>query len=109
MDSYFGKFVYRTIQNSRQEPVFECLQELEESQWYPVKRLRDLQWTRLLGLDYCKVPHLGHALDQDPLPLEVSGPEAIGICSNVLVGEHLLTDLAQRFLKFTPSTAGEGI
>lgn len=56
MHSYIGKFIYRTIQRWRQEPVFECLQELEESQWYPENRLRDLQWNRLLGHAYNTVP-----------------------------------------------------
>jgi len=50
MHPYLGKLLYRTIQSWRQEPVFECLHELEESQWYQEDSLRNLQWNRLTRL-----------------------------------------------------------
>lgn len=50
MHPRLARFAYRTIQKLRQEPVLACLHELEESQWYPAERLRELQWARLLRL-----------------------------------------------------------
>ena len=78
MHPRIGKFVYYTIQHWRREPVFEWVQELEESQWYSEDKLRELQWTRLTRL-------LAHAYETVPFyrerfqalgitPQDVHGP-----------------------------------
>jgi uncharacterized protein (DUF362 family) len=43
----------------------------------------DIVATTLMGLDYRKVPHLLHALDEHPLPLTEIDPERLTVRSNV--------------------------
>lgn len=50
MNSWFARTLYYAAQNLRGEPVAPVLRELEESQHWPIERLRDLQWQRLQAL-----------------------------------------------------------
>lgn len=45
-----SKYLYFAAQAVNGEPVYSKLRELENTQWYSLERLRELQWTRLKNL-----------------------------------------------------------
>lgn len=67
MNATFARRLHKFIQHIRGEKVFECLSELEQTQWYPVEKLKDIQWKKIKAIithAYDNVPYYRQKFDE---------------------------------------------
>jgi phenylacetate-CoA ligase len=74
-----AKAVFSIIEKLRREPVFKCLEELEENQWLTGDQINDLQWEALTNLvrhAYANVPYYRQLFDTLHIrPSDIKSPE----------------------------------
>ena len=63
MDLSFHKNIYKIIQRIKGKRVFHVLNQMEESQWYDHKKIKELQWEKIKNIimhSYSNIPYYKH-------------------------------------------------